>query len=359
MLLAAPSARAQEAEAVATATEQEQADEDADRKNVEFVGIPVPDYNGVLGWGLGVFAAALYRVDPDDEDSQPSMTALGGFYAQNETWFWGIGQRLSLHGDRFRAGGGYGQGDFNFQFFPGNFVPELPADLVIPFNTQGSFAFGEFSTKVWRKLYLGAKYRWAEAATEFDVGRPDGRGVALPTRTFSGLGPAASYDSRDNVFNASEGTNLEYSTRFDRPGLGSGASFETTEIKLNNYFTLREGNILAARAFIGVATGDVPFEGQFVFGGIDLRGYNQGEFRGNEKYAFQGEYRWNFYGRLGLVAFGGFGWVATDGEFSPVLPSIGTGFRFRAAQQYNVNIGVDVAKGRNDWSLRFALGEAF
>jgi hypothetical protein len=51
--------------------------------------------------------------------------------------------------------------------------------------------------------------------------------------------------------------------------------------------------------------------------------------------------------------------VGTDGDYSPILPSVGTGFRFLAAREHNVNVGIDVAKGRDDWSLRFAIGEAF
>jgi hypothetical protein len=343
----------------AAESEQEAIEAEERSRNLEFAALPIPDYNEVMGWGLGAMAAAIYRVDPDDEDSQPSMTGLGGFYAQNKTWFWGIGQRLYFHHDRFRAAGAVGQANFNFQVFPGNFIPELPADLVIPFGTEAKFALGEFSARVWNRIYIGARYRWGEATTEFDIGDPDTPGIVIPTRTFSGLGPVATYDSRDNVYNPGEGSKFEYSTMIDRPGLGSAVSFEKTELALNNYFTLREGNVLATRAFVGLATGDVPFEGQFIVGRIDLRGYSNGEFRGEQLYAFQAEYRWNFYGRFGLVAFGGLGWVGTDGDYSPGLPSVGTGFRFQAARQHNVNVGIDIAKGRNDWSLRFAIGEAF
>ncbi len=69
-----------------------------------------------------------------------------------------------------------------------------------------------------------------------------------------------------------------------------------------------------------------------------------------------------FYKKWGMVAFGGLG-IATDdfegNNYSGILPSIGTGIRFKAIKSRNINIGVDIAKGKDDWGLYFRIGEAF
>ena len=63
-----------------------------------------------------------------------------------------------------------------------------------------------------------------------------------------------------------------------------------------------------------------------------------------------------------MVAFGGLG-IATDDlhgtNYSGVLPSIGTGIRFKAIESKDINIGMDVALGKDDWGLYFRIGEAF
>ena len=116
------------------------------------------------------------------------------------------------------------------------------------------------------------------------------------------------------------------------------------------------------RIYSVVSVGDVPFSGQNIVGRDDLRGYSNGKYRADQVYNIQTEYRWNFYKKWGLVAFGGLA-VATDNfngdNYSGILPAIGTGFRFMAIPSRGINIGMDVAVGKEDWGLYFRIGETF
>ena len=121
--------------------------------------------------------------------------------------------------------------------------------------------------------------------------------------------------------------------------------------------------MIAGRFFAGMGLGDLSFEQQFIVGQRkDIRGYTQGEYRGNYMLALQGEYRWNFHPRLGVV---GFAAVATifDGvnedDNGKLLPGVGAGFRFTADTETNMNVGMDIAVGLEDWGIYFRLGEAF
>lgn len=96
--------------------------------------------------------------------------------------------------------------------------------------------------------------------------------------------------------------------------------------------------------------------------GLSGNMYSQGAYRGNYLLALQGEYRWNFHKRLGMVGFLGFATVfesinrEDDGR---ILSGIGTGIRYTADLQTRLNVGMDIAVGRKDWSINFRLREAF
>ena len=113
---------------------------------------------------------------------------------------------------------------------------------------------------------------------------------------------------------------------------------------------------------MNVAAGDVPFEGQTVVGGDDIRGYSQGRYRADQVYTLQAEYRWNFYKRWGLVGFAGI--ASAVEKFSEIpdkelLPGVGVGIRFRMLPAHKINIGIDGAVGKDDYSITFRIGESF
>jgi outer membrane protein assembly factor BamA len=147
--------------------------------------------------------------------------------------------------------------------------------------------------------------------------------------------------------------------------VGSDYQFDKYIIAYNQFFKLSKKNdkqVLAARAAFYIADGDVPFDAQSVVGGDDIRGYSEGRYRNNQVYALQGEYRWRFYKRWGMVAFAG---VATavarfkDIPNEDLLPGVGAGLRFRMLREKKVNIGVDGAMGKDDYSITFRIGESF
>ena len=42
-----------------------------------------------------------------------------------------------------------------------------------------------------------------------------------------------------------------------------------------------------------------------------------------------------------------------------ILPGIGAGLRYMMISDERINVGVDVAFGKDDWGLYFRIGEAF
>jgi outer membrane protein assembly factor BamA len=158
---------------------------------------------------------------------------------------------------------------------------------------------------------------------------------------------------------------LNFKNQFYRNWIGSDYEFVRYIITYSQFFRLSKENdkhVLVGRATANIATGDVPFEGQTVVGGDDIRGYSEGKYRNDQVYTLQAEYRLNFYRKWGLVAFGGIATAVakiSDIPDSPLLPGIGAGLRFRMLPSEKVNIGVDAGVGRGDYSITFRIGEAF
>jgi hemolysin activation/secretion protein len=158
---------------------------------------------------------------------------------------------------------------------------------------------------------------------------------------------------------------VNFKNQFYRSWVGSGYNFERYLVTFNQFFKLtpkNEKQILAVRASFNVASGNVPFEGQTVVGGDDIRGYSQGKYRNNQVYTLQAEYRWNFYKRWGMVAFAGVANAVAklaDIPKSDFLPGVGGGLRFRMLPREKINIGVDYGVGKDDYSITFRIGEAF
>jgi hypothetical protein len=318
----------------------------------KFMPIPYINYNRSIGLSLGALPMAMFNPVKEDTISPSSIAALLGMYSTNDTWFVMGFSALFLDEDNWRIIAAGGLGSVNFQFYLDN-----PIDMWVPYNTQATFGFGQVQRRVYDKFYVGLSYIYTELKTS--------------TETFSdtsstilrGLGFSLSMDRRKNFYYPRGGfhTTIKY---FTYPEAFSNEFVSNKiEIEYNHYFPYRsDQDVLAGRFYAGLGIGDLEFNQQFIVGQKDIRGYTQGEYRGNYKVAIQGEYRWNFHKRWGAVGFLGFATVFEsinkehDGE---ILPGIGAGIRFTAFTENHMNVGLDIAAGQNDWGIYFRIGEVF
>ena len=292
--------------------------------------------------------------NPVEDDLVSPSSIAGGFamYTQNKTWV-GVGfGRFHFDEDKWRITAAGGSGSINFQFYL-----KSPIDRWIPYNTAADFAFAGVDRRVWKDLFLGMSYIYTRFDTTLE-GLPGTAGTTLNGLAFKG-----SADRRSNVRYPRAGflTSAEYTTY--PSGLGNELVSNVVELDFNHYLSARnDQDVFATRGYAGIGIGDLTFNQQFIVGGKDIRGYTQGEFRGNNMLAAQGEYRWNFHRRVGLVGFAGIATVLDainpedDGK---LLPGAGVGFRFTVETETHFNIGMDFAVGRDDWGVYFRLGEAF
>ena len=335
--------------------------QDSAKNNLKLAAIPIINYNRTQGFSAGGMVSGYYKVNRNDTVSPSSNTGILALYTAQQSYVLIGFQRFYLAQDRWRIVAGVGTANVNFQFYYDD--PLVASSDFVNYTTKSSFASVQVQRKVVGKLYGGLIGQYISAKTTFAIPNAEGKDSS-DERHLNNLGYIFSNDSRSNVNYPVKGVFINFKNQFYRDWIGSNNDYTRYLINYNQFFDLskNEKNVLAVRASFDIATGDVPFEGQSVVGSDNIRGYSQGKYRGNQVYTAQTEYRWNFYKRFGMVGF--FGLASAVENFndifnSKILPGIGAGLRFRMIPSEKINIGIDGAVGRGDYSISFRIGETF
>ena len=318
----------------------------------KFMPIPYLNYDRSLGFSLGAVPMLMFNPTEKDTISPSSLIGGLGFWTTNKTWFLMVFGKFYLGEDRWRISTAGGIGTVNFQFYL-----DSPVGGWIPYQSEADFFTVKLERKIYKELYGGVSYVYADAITTTDVAE------VSDSLTLHGLGLNLSLDKRSNPYYPRNGylTNLEFKSFPEFMGNETGT--QKIIIDHNHYFSTRQQkDVVAARFHAGLGLGDLSFNQMFIVKDTDIRGYTQGAFRGNYLLSLQGEYRWNFHKRWGAVGFAGVSTVfesINESDNGKFLPGIGTGIRFRVFPETNFSVGMDVAAGREDWGIYFQIGEAF
>jgi outer membrane protein assembly factor BamA len=252
--------------------------------------------------------------------------------------------------------------DINFQFYLEE--PTASTGNFYDYSTKANLLVLQVQRNIFKRIYLGPTASFIKSTTTFSF--PDASGHdSVSKSNLNSIGYIITNDTRDHVQYPTRGMFLNFKNQFYRSWAGSDFEFERYVVTYNQFFKLTKKNekqVLAVRASFNIAAGDVPFEGQSVVGGDDIRGYSQGKYRDDQVYTLQAEYRWNFYKRWGLVAFTGLASAVAKLSEIPdndLLPGVGAGIRFKMLPAQKINIGIDGAVGKGDYSITFRIGEAF
>jgi outer membrane protein assembly factor BamA len=321
--------------------------------------IPMINYNRTQGVVVGALVSGFYKINKNDTISPSSTIGLMGMYTQEKSHLLFAFSRLYFAEDRWRIAVATGSTDINFQFYLED--PALSGGNFYDYSTKMKLVMLQLQRNVFRRIYIGPSAAFINSTTAFNFPDTSGEDSVMQSN-LNNVGYIISNDTRDHVQYPTRGMFLNFKNHFYRSWAGSDYEFERYLVTYNQFFKLDEKQILAVRASLNIAAGDVPFEGQSVVGSDDIRGYSQGKYRNDQVYAVQAEYRWSFYKRWGLVAFAGVASaVAKLSEIpsSDILPGVGAGLRFRMLPAEKINIGVDYGVGKDDYSITFRIGEAF
>jgi outer membrane protein assembly factor BamA len=310
--------------------------------------IPMINYNRTQGLVVGAIVSNYFKMNKKDRLSPSSNIGVAGIYTEQKSYALFLYSQLFMAGDRWRVRLAAGTMDINFQFYLED--PVTSTGNFSDYSTKAKLVVLQVQRNIFKRIYFGPTASFINSVS---------------SSILNNIGYIITNDTRDHVQYPTHGMFLNFKNQFYRNWIGSDYEFVRYIITYNQFFKLGKTdgkNVLVGRATANIATGDVPFEGQTVVGGDDIRGYSQGKYRNDQVYTLQAEYRLNFYRKWGLVAFAGIATAVakfSDISENQLLPGVGAGLRFRMLPSEKVNIGVDAGVGRGDYSLTFRIGEAF
>lgn len=335
-----------------------------------FIPLPTLITEPALGGiGGGVFLIFIERrpplIDTVDKKVQvqhslPDITGVGGLYTANGTWLTGVFRQGTIikHRIRYRVAAGYGnlnielyrtlpivgEKGFNFNF------------KIVPFFT---YAMKQIAKSNW---YGGLQYMML-----FEETRAQTQSERLPTyltekehKSFvSQPGVIVEYDVRDNMFSPNKGFKVHTDASISENWVGSDYSYQRINAYTYGYYDFHPRLIGGLRLDMQQAFGSPPF---FMLPFIDMRGIPAARYQNSIDALTEGEIRWDFYKRWSVVGFGGTGKAfAQWNQFKDAewVYSYGTGFRYLLARKFKLRMGIDVARGPEQWAYYIILGSAW
>ncbi|MDP5198542.1 BamA/TamA family outer membrane protein [Flavobacterium sp. DG2-3] len=287
----------------------------------------------------------------------PDITGGMGMYTGNKSWMTGVFRSSTLIKPRilYRVMAGYG--DVNLSFYANN-IPKAN-DQEFKLNFRSTIFYTQ-----WLKQFRNAKW---SAGPQYlflnsKINLPD---VSLPPpfvnpkdikSTISQFGGAIQFDGRDNIFTPDKGIRIQSDFFWSDNVLGSDYDAWRINLSAIGYYPLAKTLIGGLRIEGEQALGSPPF---YLKPGINLRGIPAARYMGNTSIVTEAELRWDFYRRWSIMGFGGLASAFNDWDKAfakPVVYSYGTGFRYLVARKFKLRMGVDVARGPEDWAYYIVFG---
>jgi len=337
-----------------------------------FIPLPILITEPALGgWGGGLGLVFVQRPAADSSlethrRTPPDLTGGVGAYTENGTWFAGGGRMATLPKQRLRYRAGAGYGNVNLDFYQ-----DLPSG-----DTRG-IGFNLRSTPVY--LFLGRMLRdprftvggqYTFAATKVKLANSD---ETLPPyvtgknldSNISALGLAAEFDSRDNIFTPDSGWLVHADYNWSKDWLGSDYDYGRLDSYAFWYAPVgkswHEGRnwVSGLRLDWQQSYGNPPF---YLLPFVNLRGIPTMRYQGRSAVVVETEQRFDWSLRYSAVVFGGVGKAfekPSEASDADTLYSYGAGVRYLIARQFKIRVGVDVAKGPEDWAYYVVFGSAW
>ncbi|MDE3271444.1 BamA/TamA family outer membrane protein [Pseudoalteromonas sp. G4] len=354
-----------------------------------FLPVPIIITDPALDSGLGMVGLFFHESEEDANKRiaalktsegatphlfPPSVSALGGAYTGNDSWFGGAAHLGFFKQGDIRYLGATGYGDVNLNFYGfGDFSFNRPLEI----NTQAIAVLQNLKFRVAdTKLFVGIKQNYTSASLK-PTKLPDFSNILPPNWqgpveevlkkmlstdiTTSGLGLVFEFDNRDNFFSPNKGYRYSLDiTRFDEH-LGSDIEYDLYFAEGLNYWQLNDSWRFALKLSAEHANTNTLLP-PYALPSIKLRGVPMGRYQGDYVFSTESEINYDINNRWSISAFTGLG------RFGTSLDSIksgnsqiakGVGFRYLIARRYGFKMGLDVAFGPEETVWYVQAGTAW
>lgn len=332
-----------------------------------FLPVPMIITEPALGGFGGGVAAVFLKKRPAQIDTirgkvkitrtAPDITGAGGMYTANNSWAvlgFRKGTWVKARSKYHIAGG---LADINLSFYR-----TLPngKDVGYEFNMKTTPVMAGLQREI-NGTYWSAGVQYMFLNTKVSSNSDDIDFVS--DKEFSSLvsmpGAVIDYDGRDNIFTPNKGYRAHISYGWSDNIFGSDYDYTNLNIFGYAYFQLSKKLVGGLRYEMQEVFGDPPF---YLLPYLDLRGVPIARYQGNIFSVAETELRWDVTPRWSLVGFGGTGkaydaW--SDFSKSDWIASGGAGLRYLLARLFKLRVGVDVARGPEQWAYYIVMGSAW
>jgi len=288
----------------------------------------------------------------------PDITGAGGFYSANDSWgtiafrsgtwvkkrirYRLVGGYVNLNLSMYRTDQEGKEHQFNFNF------KTVPISGFMMKRLKGSY----WSAGI-QYLFLQTEVRLpGETFPEFVDDHEIKSVVSMP-------GLAVDFDNRDNVFTPDKGIHFNANIGFSDNAAGSDYDYQNLNVYAFGYYPIKRNLIGGLRYDMQQVFGDAPF---YLLPYLNLRGIPVARYQGNIFSVLETEVRWDFVARWSLVGFVGSGKAYNEwSEFNDAdwHTSGGGGFRYLVARQFGLRMGLDLARGPEQWAYYIVFGSAW
>ncbi len=302
--------------------------------------------------GYGAVVAGVFFVPSKKPKKQADIIAAAVGLTSNGTWLVGGGYIGFWKQDKIRYRGGVGYGDINLSYY-GISNKELSITLnSLFFLQQVNFRLGKSN------FFLGAKYQLSNITIPIFTNSEIIEPVDLKSVN-SGVSVIAEFDNLNNFMSPTKGVRIHLSYDQNLEVLGSTRDWGKVNFFTHIYYPVNRLWIPALRLESKLATGRPPFYAKpFVY----LRGVPALRYQGNFIMLAETEQLFNISRRWGIVGFTGIG-AAFDSienmKSDEVVWNAGIGFRYVLARALGLKVGIDIARGPEDWAFYVVLGTAW
>jgi hypothetical protein len=333
--------------------------------------LPIPIFitEPAIGEGLGVALALFHPVKggkspgrrletPDSIDDMsasreapPVVTAVAGAYTNNDTWIAGIGHANNWRADSIRYVGGVAGARVNSRVYLLGLPLSFSMDASI-IHQKLKFRAGDSD------FMIGFAMNYLDADNRFGLRLPDGIEDDPFRLSFRdvGLAGTVSYDTRNNTMNPRTGQLVDFSIwRYDE-AIGGNFNYWSAGLKVLGFHSPTERLTLGLRAEFSAVDGSPPF---YAFPFVSLRGIPALRYQDEMAGALEAELRYLLAPKWEISAFAGLGYVSDKRpafENPDSIYNYGLGGRYQVFDSHNVWMGLDIARGPEDWHWYISVG---
>lgn len=312
--------------------------------------------------GYGAAGALLYFIPKEKSETNkfqmPDIVAGFGGLTENSTWFAGGAYIGFWNQDRVRYRGILGYGDVYLKFYG---IGDLPNNQPIEFNLNLSIFLQQVVVRLKESnFFIGGKYQLVNTnVLAFQDSNIPGLNPLDEQLVSSGVALITEFENFNNILSPSKGARVQLSYEQNLELIGSDRNYGRLTFFTFYYVPINSKWVAGFRVDSQLATGSPPF---YALPYISLRGVPAMRYQGELTALIETEQSFNFTPRWSMVGFAGMG-TAFDNvqemNAGGLAWNAGTGFRYMIARMLGLKMGVDVARGPEDWAVYVVFGTSW